>query len=52
MSESHVVCGKCGGKGCDFCHKGWECEGPNCKKCKIFGELKYGKEIIERRNSH
>ena len=38
--KSHAVCTKCGGKGCDICHKGWECEGPDCKKCIIFGPIK------------
>ena len=37
--KTHWVCRKCGGKGCDYCHKGWECEGPG-KKCKIFGPIK------------
>ena len=23
--EVHVVCPRCGGKGCDKCHNGWEC---------------------------
>ena len=38
--SSHAVCNGCGGRGCESCHKGWECEGPNCKKCKIFGPIK------------
>ena len=38
--KSHIVCNRCGGKGCDYCHKGWECEGSNCQKCKIFGPIK------------
>lgn len=45
MSEkSHVVCNECGGKGCDYCHKGWECEGTGCKKCIIFGSIKNDSE--------
>ncbi len=23
--EVHVICYRCGGKGCDKCHNGWEC---------------------------
>ena len=38
--KSHVICTKCGGKGCNYCHKGWECEGPNCQKCIVFGPIK------------
>ena len=55
MSDrSHTVCIRCGGKGCDFCHKGWECEGPSvknvlfldllkmsvCKSVKAYGPIK------------
>ena len=45
--ESHPVCNKCGGKGCDVCHNGWACidnpsyelahlhEGEKCNKCAM-----------------
>ena len=38
--ETHWVCNECGGKGCDYCHNGWGCNGPDCKKCKRLGRPK------------
>ena len=38
--EKHWVCNTCGGKGCDYCHNGWGCDGPDCPKCKRFGPPK------------
>ena len=48
--EYHWVCNECGGKGCDYCHNGWGCNGPGCEKCKRLGEPVngQGKEILIR----
>tara|TARA_B100000965_G_scaffold242218_1_gene203302 strand:+ start:788 stop:1006 length:219 start_codon:yes stop_codon:yes gene_type:complete len=45
--EYHWVCNECGGKGCNDCHNGWGCNGPECEKCKRLGEPVngQGKEI-------
>jgi len=47
LKEYHWVCNECGGKGCDDCHNGWGCNGPDCEKCKRLGEPVngQGKEI-------
>ena len=37
--NSHPVCNKCGGKGCELCHNGWECTGAECNKCEMGWEL-------------
>ena len=40
--QKHIVCNKCGGKGCEVCHSGWECtieEYGICNKCEIGWKL-------------
>ena len=39
MSNSHAVCGKCGGEGCKKCHDGWACTGTGCNKCAMGWKL-------------
>ena len=37
-----IVCNKCGGKGCEICHSGWECsieEYGVCNKCEMGWKL-------------
>ena len=46
MSNSHAVCGECGGDGCEKCHNGWACTGAGCNKCAMGWKL--GKKSNER----
>ena len=39
MSNSHAVCGECGGDGCEKCHNGWACTGAGCNKCAMGWKL-------------